>query len=74
MEISGVVRRLPVFRWWHVATVLLLLCLFSGHFACAAPKTVLVLGDSLSAGYGLEKGCGWVDLLEKRLKKDYPEI
>ena len=50
-----------------------LLCLFSGNPACAAPKTVLVLGDSLSAGYGLEKGSGWVDLLEKRLKKDYPE-
>lgn len=32
------------------------------------------MGDSLSAGYGLEKGSGWVDLLEKRLKKDYPEI
>lgn len=51
-----------------------LLCLFSGHSACATPKTVLVLGDSLSAGYGLESGSGWVDLLGKRLKKDYPEI
>ena len=74
MEISGVVRRLPVFRWWHVVAVLFLLCLFSGNSAWAAQKTVLVLGDSLSAGYGLEKGSGWVDLLEKRLKKDYPEI
>ena len=35
---------------------------------------MLVLGDSLSAGYGLEKGTGWVNLLGKRLKKDYPEI
>lgn len=74
MEISGVVRRLSVFRWWHIVAVLFLLCLFSGNSACAAQKTVLVLGDSLSAGYGLEKGSGWVDLLEKRLKKDYPEI
>ncbi len=30
---------------------------------------MLVLGDSLSAGYGLEPGQGWVTLLEKRLGK-----
>jgi len=29
--------------------------------------TVLVLGDSLSAGYGLTPGQGWAALLEKRL-------
>jgi acyl-CoA thioesterase-1 len=28
---------------------------------------ILVLGDSLSAGYGLEAGQGWVDLLAQRL-------
>ncbi len=32
-----------------------------------APKTILVLGDSLSAEYGLARGTGWVALLEKRL-------
>jgi acyl-CoA thioesterase-1 len=37
--------------------------------AYSASKTVLVLGDSLSAGYGLENGVGWVSLLEKRLKE-----
>ena len=35
--------------------------------AAAPPRTLLVLGDSLSAGYGLEPGQGWVTLLEKRL-------
>jgi acyl-CoA thioesterase I len=36
--------------------------------AAATPRgTVLVLGDSLSAGYGLAPKSGWVDLLEKRL-------
>ncbi len=75
MDISGVFRhRFSVFRFWHVVAFMFLLCLFSGHSACATQKTVLVLGDSLSAGYGLEKGSGWVDLLGKRLKKDYPEI
>ena len=33
---------------------------------CAA-ESILVLGDSLSAGYGLPQGSGWVKLLEQRL-------
>lgn len=37
----------------------------------SASKTVLVLGDSLSAEYGLQRGQGWVALLEKRLGKDH---
>jgi acyl-CoA thioesterase I len=35
--------------------------------AKAAPKTVLVVGDSLSAEYGLKRGSGWVALLAARL-------
>ncbi len=35
----------------------------------SASKTVLVLGDSLSAEYGLTRGTGWVALLEKRLQE-----
>jgi len=31
--------------------------------------TLLVLGDSLSAGYGLEPGQGWVVLLQQRLEQ-----
>ncbi|MBU3621620.1 arylesterase [Polynucleobacter sp. CS-Odin-A6] len=31
---------------------------------------ILVLGDSLSAEYGLPRGSGWVNLLEKQLDKD----
>jgi acyl-CoA thioesterase-1 len=33
----------------------------------ATPQTVLVLGDSLSAEYGLARGTGWVALLQQRL-------
>ena len=33
----------------------------------ASRKTVLVVGDSLSAEYGLARGTGWVALLERRL-------
>ena len=30
-------------------------------------RTIVVLGDSLSAEYGLQRGTGWVALLERRL-------
>ena len=35
--------------------------------AVAAGRTILVLGDSLSAEYGLKRGSGWVALMESRL-------
>ncbi|WP_398493929.1 arylesterase [Variovorax sp.] len=35
--------------------------------AAARKPVILVLGDSLSAEYGLKRGEGWVPLLEKRL-------
>ncbi len=42
--------------------------LFSGHArAQSKVKTIVVVGDSLSAEYGLRRGTGWVALLEKRL-------
>ncbi|MBB6563047.1 acyl-CoA thioesterase-1 [Acidovorax soli] len=37
--------------------------------APSAPA-ILVLGDSLSAEYGLARGSGWVALLEKRLQEE----
>lgn len=36
--------------------------------AAAAQQTLLVFGDSLSAGYGLDAGRGWVALLQQRLQ------
>ena len=35
----------------------------------ATAGTLLVLGDSLSAGYGLTPGQGWVSLLQQRLEQ-----
>ncbi len=35
--------------------------------AAPAPQTILIVGDSLSAEYGLARGTGWVALLERRL-------
>jgi len=34
-------------------------------------RVILVLGDSISAGYGLPAGNGWVALLERRLAEEH---
>ena len=43
-----------------------------GYALAAAPaaRTVLVVGDSLSAEYGLARGSGWVALLAQQLERD----
>lgn len=46
-------------------------CILFSAAAHSASKTVLVLGDSLSAEYGLARGTGWVALLEKRVEQQY---
>jgi acyl-CoA thioesterase-1 len=38
--------------------------------AAASAGTILVFGDSLSAGYGLPQQQGWTSLLEKRLRAE----
>lgn len=38
--------------------------------AAQTPPVVLVLGDSLSAGYGLPQGKGWVDLLRGKIEAE----
>jgi acyl-CoA thioesterase I len=40
----------------------------------AARDTVLVVGDSVSAEYGLPRGSGWVALLERRLAARHGEV
>ena len=48
-------------------TVLLL-----GNFITAEEKSLLILGDSISAGYGIEENKNWVFLLQESFKKDGP--
>jgi acyl-CoA thioesterase-1 len=38
--------------------------------AASAEKSILVLGDSLSAAYGIARERGWVSLLDERLKRE----
>ena len=65
---------------WMLAPVLLLLALLAqahpgasapAHIA-AQPRIVLVLGDSLSAGYGLDASQGWVTLTADRVAATKP--
>lgn len=50
-------------------SIFLFLLLQPAH---GAPQ-ILVLGDSLSAAYGMEQSAGWVSLLQKRLAEEgYP--
>jgi acyl-CoA thioesterase-1 len=54
------------------------MCLLLGGLAVlpvrAAPAapTILVYGDSISAGYGLDNGAGWVPLLQQKLQMQGP--
>lgn len=54
----------------------LMLALFLARDAAAAPAPViLVVGDSLSASYGIQISDGWVTLLQERLvKSGYPHV
>lgn len=36
-------------------------------------KTILIVGDSISAAYGMSPEQGWVKLLQKRLDQKYPK-
>lgn len=58
-------------RWRSVLFLLLILCATSAY---SASKTVLVVGDSLSAEYGLARGTGWVPLLEKKLSEERIDV
>jgi acyl-CoA thioesterase-1 len=50
--------------------VLLLCLMLCASASYSASKTLLVLGDSISAEYGLPRDSGWVSLLQKRLSDD----
>ncbi|MBU2886001.1 arylesterase [Gilvimarinus agarilyticus] len=47
-----------------------LICLFLASFAQADNKTLLVVGDSLSAGYGIDIKQGWVHQLQLKLDRE----
>ncbi|MGE5088508.1 MAG: arylesterase [Candidatus Levyibacteriota bacterium] len=54
-----------IVRWLAIAMLVL-----AGLAQAQAAPTLLVLGDSISAGFGLASGEGWVALLANRLAHD----
>jgi acyl-CoA thioesterase-1 len=53
-------------RVWLMSAGLALMCLAQN----AAAGTVLIVGDSISAGFGLDTTKGWVALLQQRLERE----
>lgn len=51
----------------------LVFALALGNSACSA-QSILVFGDSLSAGYGIARTDSWVNLLQLELKKTHPQF
>src|SRR3954454_13128686 len=53
-----------------IRLLLFVLMLVIVPVSLGATQTILVFGDSISAGYGLAQGESWVALLEQRIKRD----
>ncbi|CAG8868812.1 Esterase TesA [Pseudomonas fluorescens] len=53
-------------RMWWLSAGLALYCLSQS----AAAGTLLIVGDSISAGFGLDTRQGWVTLLQQRLRDE----
>ncbi len=54
--------------------IILVLFLTSSYSIIAETKKLLILGDSISAGYGIKESENWVRLLETSLKRDSFDI
>lgn len=54
----------------------LLVCTLLGFFLSApvSAQTVLVIGDSISAAYGLDEADGWVQLAQNELEPTHPDV
>jgi acyl-CoA thioesterase I len=63
------IKRFPAVAWHRASGWLLALtmALAAGIAQAEARPTLLVMGDSLSAAYGIESDEGWVSLLQERL-------
>lgn len=58
----------------YIQIMSLFMLLFAGLLPTVLyAKTILILGDSLSAGYGMQPKQGWVHLLQNRLDQQYPK-
>ncbi|MFT5211573.1 MAG: acyl-CoA thioesterase-1 [Flavobacterium sp.] len=61
----------------HYGTLIICTLLFStasvAESSIAETGTIVVFGDSVSAGYGIQPENGWVNLLNQRLTEEFPQ-
>ncbi len=63
-----------VTAFMRVSLLPILVLVLLGAAPDARAGTILVLGDSISAAYGMDTDQGWVRLLERRLQRLDPEL
>jgi acyl-CoA thioesterase-1 len=69
-------------RFWRFSTLIikpvlklvLLIVVLTTSAVHAGQQSILVLGDSISAAYGMSVAQGWVALLERRLVDSHPDV
>src|SRR5690606_40442712 len=67
LPVSRVIRNLLTFLLVVIVTPAV--AQTSGSAVSSPKNTILIVGDSLSAEYGLPRGTGWVALLQQRLQE-----
>ena len=60
----------PFVNGFRVFLALVVAGVFALPVQAAATPAILIVGDSLSAEYGLKRGAGWVALLEQQLVRE----
>lgn len=68
---NNTLKKLPVSVKKSVVSLAFLSCAVFSNPVSA--KTILILGDSISAGYGIEVQQGWVAKLQQRLDQQAPK-
>ena len=53
-----------------VIRVIFTILLFFSYSIIAETKKLLILGDSISAGYGIDASANWVSLLQNEFDKE----
>jgi acyl-CoA thioesterase-1 len=73
MLFKQAIYQLKLFCSYAPRIALLLLALCSASLCLAVPaktNSIMILGDSISAAYGIERNEGWVSLLEQYLQEN----
>lgn len=66
-------RKLKLYLFFALTIVINTTYAVNKCYAANQPTTLLVMGDSLSAGYGIKLEQGWVNLLQQQLMQTHPD-